>query len=940
MRRHDFIRIAVLAALLLAAGDACAQEAVTKSGTRITPAPRQVPKAAKQAAPLPSPEARPVYVAICPPALAAPLQPLLQWRRQQGYQVELICPSTHKRDTIRQLLMQRYQNASPLRPAQQYVLLVGDVDRIQAFIGQHTPNGLNNSVTDLYYGEYTGDYLPEAAVGRLSVADSTELAQVVAKIIAYEQGVWADRQHQLLLAAGSESAALALTTTNGQVNYLAQLAADCRPELDTACFYNPASEHQRPQLLAALEAGNALVNYTAHCTRAGWSSPSVNILGIDTMQQHIPTIYVNNCCLSSAFDGACFGEQLLRSTSGAAGVIGATNETLWNEDFYWAVGAKYPPSLHPAADSLRPGAFDTLLAAQGAALPPARSARGGISAGERTLGALLHAGCRAVSQSGSVYDAFYWETYCLLGDPATVPFMGRTDTLMATLHDTLTAGITTLHLTATPGSLITVMADTLLLGCAQADSNGEAVINCCLPLTTDSLLLTATRHDARPLISRMPVAAATDGRLAVTGLRIGHAVEVTLKNIGNGHACRHIVTLTQDSTERARGCTFDSIAPLCVTLPAGSDTLLSFPLNGLRMGSQPLLLAHLLINDSNSHAYSTLRIVTEMADERPQVTSVQLLDSNGATVRQLIPGNGYRLDYSLSGTADSTLLSGEGISWEGEEWFTVTHPDGIHLQITPYKDSWNQTFDYYYTCYGAIESFEAGTGHYPWQMNSLYPWKLDSTERHHGGVSLRSGSIGHNMQSDLVLELDAATDDTLSFWLQVSSEANDFLNFYVDGKRRGWWSGNTGWKQWVWPLAAGHHQLRWSYQKNASTNERQDCAWIDDIRLPFCRWEAPYGISGGPATAAIRETAEKSRLTVYPNPAREMVSIDMESDNRARYLVLYDPLGRMADKIFLRLGCNSIQYSTAHLRYNVYSLVLYDENQQPIAVRKLIVTAK
>lgn len=933
MMHQNFFRSAVLAALLLTAGYACAQEDVTKSGTLITPAPRQVPtNLPKMAASLPSPEARPVYIAVCPAELSAPLQPLLQWRRQQGYQVELLCPTTHKRDTIRQMLMQRYQSATPLHPAQQYVLLVGDVDRIQAFIGQHTPNGLNTSVTDLYYGEYTGDYLPEAAVGRLSVTDSTELTQVVAKIINYEQGRWADQQHQLLLAAGSESSPLALTTTNGQVNYLAQLAADFRPELDTICFYNPSSENLRPQLLAALEAGNALVNYTAHCTRAGWSNPNVNILGIDTMQQHIPTIFVNNCCLSSAFDGTCFGEQLLRTAEGgAAGVIGATNETLWNEDFYWAVGAKYPPSIHPLHDSNRPGAFDTLFA---------NNTVGGLPADQTTLGTLLHAGCRAVSQSGSVYDAFYWETYCLLGDPATVPYMGRADTLSITLHDTLRAGITELHLTTTPGCRISAMADTLLLGCTQTDSNGEAVIQFSLPLTTDSLLLTATRHDARPLISRLPVAPVTDGQLAVTEYCFDQTLELQVKNIGNNHTCRHIVSLLQDSADRAEGCIFDSVAPACITLAPDDDTLLSFPLEHLHPGIAPLLYAHLAISDSNNHTYSILRIVTEIDDHRPQVTSIQLLDSTGCATHRLIPGQTYTITYSLSAEADSVALGGEGINWNGAACFTVTDATGIHLQLTPYKDSWNQDFDYYFTCYGAIEDFEEGLSHYPWSTNSLFPWQIDATESHSRGHALRSGSIGDNMQSDVVLGLDAATDDTLSFWLKVSSEENDFLNFYVDGKRRGWWSGNTGWKQWVWPIAAGHHQLRWSYVKNASTSERSDCAWIDDLRLPFCRWEQPYGISSGASTAAISSIAAEAGLEIHPNPANENFTITMESSNHARFLVLFDPLGRMTDKIFLDPRCNSIQYSATHLRYSIYSLVLYDENQQPIAVRKLIVTAK
>lgn len=933
MKHKNHFRSIALAALLLAVRSAGAQEAVTKSGTLITPAPRgPLTELPKRTTPPPLPGVRPVYIAVCPTDLAAALQPLLQWRRQQGYQVELICPATHKRDTIRQLLMQRNLAASPLHPAQQYVLLVGDADRIQAFIGKHTPAGLNSSVTDLYYGEYTNDYLPEAAVGRLPAASSTELALMVDKIIGYEQGRWAARQHQLLLAAGSEAASLAATTTNGQVNYLAGLAADYRPELDTVCFYNPSSATLRSQLIAALNQGNALVNYTAHCTRAGWSNPSVTGPLVDTLAHDVPTIFVNNCCLSNAFDGTCFGEQLLRTADGgAAAVIGATNETLWNEDYYWAVGAKVPPTLTPLHDTLRPGAFDPLMEARSA------------NTDGCTLGDLLQAGCRAVSQSGSVYDAFYWETYCLLGDPATKPYLGTADTLELALLDTLRAGATHLHLAASPGCLITAMADTLPLGCATADGNGEAHITLSLPITADTLLLTATMHDAVPTMLKIAAKSVTEARLAATEYWLDETSEPTLhvrlKNISNKHACRHIVMLWQDSADRANGISATPAAPIQITLEGEADTLLHISLGQLAAGSQPLLRAHLSLNDSNNHTYSTLNILTETIDPRPTLTRLQLTDSTGHAVRMIVPCNRYWVDYDLAAPADSVTWGGEGAEWVEDAVLEVTDENRLHLVVTPHRDAWHQSFDYYFTCYGSVENFEQGLNHYPWKMNNLYPWQIDSSECHNGSQSLRSGAIGNNMQSELVLDIDAASDDSLYFWLKVSSEAGDFLNFYVDGKRRGWWSGNTGWKQWGCPIAAGPHRLLWSYQKNASGTERSDCAWIDQVELPFCSWDTSYGISCGRPAAAIAEAAEYGRLEIYPNPGRE-ITIAMESNPQARMLAIFDPLGRMEDKIFIAPACTFIQYSATHLRYHSYTLVLYDAHQQPIAIRKLIVPDK
>ena len=49
---------------------------------------------------------------------------------------------------------------------------------------------------------------------------------------------------------------------------------------------------------------------------------------------------IGNCCQSNAFDvSVCFGEALLRENNkGAVGYIGGSNNTYWDEDYWWAVG--------------------------------------------------------------------------------------------------------------------------------------------------------------------------------------------------------------------------------------------------------------------------------------------------------------------------------------------------------------------------------------------------------------------------------------------------------------------------------------------------------------------------------------------------------------------------------------------------------------------------
>ncbi len=912
------------------------QETVTKSGTRIRPSDRRpavFPIRTKSAAPPADPTAG-TYLVVTRHDLMGPLQPLLQWKRQQGYRVEVICTTTHLRDSIRTRLVERYESATALLPAQRYVLLVGDVDRIQAFAERHTPLGLTNRVTDMYYGEYTGDYLPEACVGRLSVADSAELAAVVAKIVAYEKGHWAGAAHQLLFAAGSENRTPAPTTTNGQVNYLSQLAATCLPELDSVCFRNPTSAGQTDSLLQALNQANALVNYTAHCTTSGWENPDITAASIDTLENTVPTLYVNNCCRSNAFDGTCFGERLLRRpTGGAIGVIGATNETLWNEDYYWAVGAKCPPTLMPEYDSIRRGAFDGILCYA-------------TDESDYSLGAMMHAGCLAVSMAGSPYDAFYWETYCLLGDPAMTPFLGNSDSLEWTLPHSLTAGSSTLTIACTPYTRISATYDTLLLGTAVCGDDGTCNLKLNRALSGDSLTLTATRPGAISLVATLPIESPLEGRLAVTQYVLNDSVlTVTVRNVGQATARQHSLQLTQDSCDRLAGVAFGILEPLLLPwLMPQEDTTATFSLGRLAIGNEPLLAALLVASDSLGQPYDTLHITTSTPDLRPKIVALTVLDSMERPATALLPNATYRLAATLSHPADSTTLeagSQHATSAGTYCLFPFTVEEGtehIHIALTTHKDHWQQHREGWLLPYNTWEQFETGDfSNMPWQTGILYPWQIDSSTTHEGHYCARSATISDAQKTTLELEIETLADDSVSFYFMVSSEAHDWLYFYIDGRRVGYWSGNSGWRRYVRLLSAGRHQLQWVYQKDASQSEREDCARIDDLRLPLAIWEQPYGTSERDSSMLSLATIEgEMPFRVSPNPSSGRTCIEVAECPQPRYIEVFDICGRMMDKIFIPSNCNSTQYFTTHLRFGVYTLVMHD--QKGSHVQKLIVT--
>ena len=723
--------------------------------------------------------------------------------------------------------------------------------------------------------------------------------------------------------AGSESRSNAPVTTNGQVHYLSQLTAQHRPGTDTVCFYNPTSSDLTDSILAALEQGNLLVNYTAHCLSNGWSNPAITARAFDTLHNLIPAVYVNNCCRSNAFNGTCFGEELLRLPQGGAiAVIGATNETLWDEDFFWAVGAKRPPMLSPLYDSLYPGAFDTLITC------PEK---------DYTLGAMLYAGCKAVSQSGSPFDAFYWEIYTLLGDPSMTPFWTHADTLLLTPPDSIMAGSTTLTLHCNMPCRISATQDTTLLATAPSAADGTVTLTFPTALHGDSITLTATRPEAVCHILTLPLSQPAQPFLAAIQHRLDDTLmTVRLKNVGSLTANGHHLHLTQDSTNLSTGATLRH-HPSCTIhqLTPQADTTLILSLGHITLGEEPFLNAELSLSDSLGNPYSILSLHLALPDRYPRLTRLLLLETDSLPARQLLPDHDYIIHTTLSYPADSLTFSVADQHLTASALNPTTYaaafhtsPDLQHLPLSASSnlDNWHHTYSYWLTAHHTTEPFETGDfSNLPWLRTDPNPWQIDSTAPYNGHYCAHSANIGNTQKSVLSLDIHVMADDTLSFHYYISSEASDWLYFYIDGRRAGYWSGTSGWKPYTRPITAGQHRLQWIYQKDASGSERDDCARIDDIRLPLALWPQPSGIPEADSTLSAPSpsaTPATVPFTLFPNPTHNIVTISLPTSINNRSIHIYDTYGRLIDKINIPSNTTSTQYSTTHLRLGTYTLVL------------------
>ncbi len=821
------------------------------------------------------------YLIVSRPQFRDGLQPFVQWKRQEGFEVEEIYVDTNRRDTVKTVIDDAFGDGERT-PWPRYILLVGDAAMIQAYVGTTRPTGLNTHPTDLYYADFTGDYLPDALLGRWPVNDTAELRAVVEKTLRYERGLDADTAvlRRVLLVAGRENSEPAPTTTNGQVNYLKRAFA--QEGFDTLCYYNPASSGQRTEILSDMGRGVGLLNYTAHCTASGWSNPAVTFGSVDTIESPMPLFYVNNCCQSNNFTGTCFGEQLLRKPQGGGvAVIGATNSTLWNEDFYWAVGPKYPITLDPQYDSLRPGAFDRLLGGE-----------------IYTAGELLVAGNLAVTAFGSPYDRFYWEIYTLFGDPSLAPYLGVSDRVTLSVPDTIAVGTMELRVSGTEGALVTAVQGGELLGVVRLDNHRSSLLRLHRATDTMPVVFTATLAGMLPTEIVAPTAMPHGKAVAFTEATIGeYNAGFTVVNVGTDTVYGLTVTLAEaDSGSMYASFTAGTIT-FAMLPPGASQTVDYLPLHLDRWA--PYMSAMLTATDADGD-YWRLTLCEQMYDMWPHLMfNVRHADTTLATALQA--GNDYLVGATPEGYYDTlhigvTSLPDGAVFENNGGWLPVAVGDSAtQLRLTGHIGRGNYSRDYeYYAVVGAkIDGFGNGMDAYPWQSSGTLPWTVDSTVSHSGRYSLRSGAIDYRQTSVLTIEVFPVTDDSIAFWVRTSTEPNyDKLQFSINGVKAFERWGETAWRRYAYLLRAGcRYTLSWRYSKDESHSEGSDCVWLDDVRLPFALWSGPCGAGAADDGTENVVESEPFKANVYPNPSSGRVTVTASS--RIETLRLIDLYGRV-----------------------------------------------
>lgn len=133
-----------------------------------------------------------------------------------------------------------------------------------------------------------------------------------------------------------------------------------------------------------------------------------------------------------------------------------------------------------------------------------------------------------------------------------------------------------------------------------------------------------------------------------------------------------------------------------------------------------------------------------------------------------------------------------------------------------------------------VEDWETGTfEQYEWSTSGHEEWFITENYIFEGQYSTQSGNIGDNEFSQLSLFYHCMYDDTISFYVKVSTEESyDYLKFYIDGELIDQWAGEQDWQKVSYAVDDGNHLFRWKYEKDTYVSSGYDCVWLDFIELP------------------------------------------------------------------------------------------------------------
>ena len=426
-----------------------------------------------------NPETKPLgFLIITPNSFYDAVLPLADWKEKKGWKVTVsrLSETGNTAQAIKNYIINAYNTWDP---PPEYVLLIGDEDSLPAY--SYTAPV---KTTDYPYTLIEGnDFLCELLIGRLSVANLSDLNKVVAKILGYEKNPYPDDtlwfKRGLMVGANMPTN---MTTPIPTKRWVREKLIEYGFSTVDTVFYPMASSN----ITSAINQGVLFVNYrSGEGDPNGWPFPDYRNDSLYHLSNgwKLPIITSITCYTGEFSAEPCFGEAWLRAGTnpstprGAVGFIGASaasTSSRWNNSLdygiYWGILKEHIYNLGPA---LYRGKMEVYLN-----FPDDTTWNSGSS--------------------------FYFHTYNLLGDPSLDIWTGVPKNFVVNHQTSIPVGtnyfsVQVLNSSSQPvqGAMVSLYKKNDTKEVEFTDINGWASFQI-RTSTPDTLFVTVTKHNFKP----------------------------------------------------------------------------------------------------------------------------------------------------------------------------------------------------------------------------------------------------------------------------------------------------------------------------------------------------------------------------------------------------------------------------------------------------------
>lgn len=861
---------------------------------------------------------RPIkYLIVANSMFRGQLDDFVTWKKRQGFMVEIAYTDDANVGTsttsISNYIKDEYTNATDANPAPTYVLLVGDIAQIPVF-STHVSG--ENHKTDLYYFTWTsGDNFPDCFYGRFSAQNAQHLQNILAKTLQYEQYTMPDATYldEAVLVAGTD-ANWSPTHANGQMNYLSNNYINTDYGYSNVHLYLYNSNSQAAQIRSDIGKGVGYANYTAHCSEEGWYQPEFITSQIPSMSNVDKYCFmIGNCCLSNKFDeDECFGEAITRvANKGAVAYIGGSNSTIWDEDFYWSVGVRSSINANATYDANNLGAYDRLFHTHGE----------DFSDWYVTAGSIIYGGNLAIQSSTSTYKLYYWEIYHLMGDPSLLPWLSQADPMDVLVDDVLTSGANTLQVTAVPYAYVALTKNGEVIAATSADANGAANLSFepVTPENTYELALSAQNY--QPYFQTITVITPDGSYVVAANPTLSNGsdpnyganvtLNVTLRNLGVESASNITATLSTSSDDVTITSNTISLNTLAQSADQDFNAAYAFYIAD-DIADNTVVPFTITVNYDGNRTNTTNFNVSLRAPQLSN-TLTQTAEVGGNNDGAINPGETCTLRIStrnaghapaigvyshlscsydqISIVNDDILIGDIATSGENVSEFTIqvgeNVPDPFIIPFIHdiYAGAYSFTDTVYLFVGKCVEDFETGDfSQFNWS-HSNNAWTISTTNPYEGTYCAASKSgMSSGSSCTLSLSITAATNDSISYFRRFTASnswyGNDEFSFSIDNVKQESVTSSSSWSRSAFPISAGTHSIKFTFAHSSYGNSGN--AAIDYITFPMSGDMAPIVI----------EDFDNNILSIFPNPASELVNISLPEANKNYHITLFDINGQ------------------------------------------------